>query len=100
MLETLNAVLSLLLSAFAGWAIMSRCVKDGVIIKVGLVLLSLGSLAEFFLTLDPGGLRALTAAHVTVSLGLLICVAGYLLRTRHHKRRIRARRLSDWVDAS
>ena len=93
-MDVLNTVVSFVLSAFSGWAIMSRCVRDGIIIKFGLALVSVGFLGAGFLGLDPGGVRPLLAAHLLVSLGLLICVGGYLLRSR--KRGKHLRRASDW----
>ena len=93
-MDALNTLISFALSAFSGWAIMSRCVRDGIVIKFGLALVSIGFLGAGFLGLDPGGLRPLQAAHLLVSLGLLICVGGYLLRSR--KRGKRLRRASDW----
>lgn len=98
MLDILNTLMSLALSIFAGWAVMSTCVKDGVVIKIGLVLISLGFLGTFFLGFDSGEVRSLAIVHALVSLGLLICVAGYLLRTRKRSQRVKQRRRSDWME--
>lgn len=101
MLDTLHSVFALLLAAFCGWAIMSRCVNDGIVIKIGLALDSIGFLGEFFISVSSAGdLRGLIFAHTLVSLGLLICVAGYLLRTRRRSQRIKHRRVSDWVEGA
>jgi len=98
MLNILHSVFSLLLATFCGWAIMSRHVNDGIVIKIGLATGSIGFLGEFFISVSVSSdLRALIFSHTLVSLGLLICVAGYLLRTRKHSRRVKHRRVSDWV---
>lgn len=97
MLDALNTLMSLAISAFAGWAVMSPCVKDGIVIKIGLGLVSLGFLGAFFPGVEPTGAAPLVFAHALISLGLLICAAGYLWRTRPQRPRIRKRRSSDWI---
>lgn len=98
MLTALNTLMSLALSAFAGWAVMSPCVKDGIVIKIGLGLVSLGFLGAFFLGVEPTGAGPLVFAHALISLGLLICAVGYLWRTRTSRPRMRKRRSSDWIE--
>lgn len=93
MLDNFNTAMSLLLSLLAGSAIMSKRVQDGIVIKIGLALISLGFMAVVFLALEPRRAQQLAAAHAMVHLGMLICAGGYLFRSRRGK----ARRLSDWV---
>jgi hypothetical protein len=98
MLNALNTLMSLALSAFAGWAVMSPCVRDGIVIKIGLALVSLGFLGAFFLGVEPAGAGPLVFAHALISLGLLICAAGYLWRTRAQRSRMAHRRATDWLE--
>jgi len=93
MLDTFNTAMSLLLSLLSGWAIMSQRVRDGIVIKIGLALISLGFMAVVFLADESHRAQQLAAAHAMVHLGLLICAGGYLFRARKGK----VRRLSDWV---
>ena len=92
MLNFFGVVISLLLSAFAGWAIMSTSVHDGVIIKFGLIFVSLGFLGAAFTGVHPNSLDVITAIHIMISIGLLICVIGYVLRFRTQRSRYQKRR--------
>lgn len=94
MLDAFNTTMSLLLSLLAGVAIMHRRVSDGIVIKGGLVCISVGFLGAFFVGLEGSGPRPLSVSHALVHVGLLICVAGYLLRCRACGKQ---RRLSDFV---
>ena len=100
MIDTINTIMSLALALLSGWAVMSQRVRDGVVIKAGLICIALGFGAASLVTLNASGPDALAAAHALVHIGLLICGVGYLLRKRMHKRRgIKGlHRLSDWVD--
>ena len=104
MLDAFNTTMSLLLSTLSAWAILSCRVRDGIIVKTGLICISLGFLALFLLAFDPGGRQPLAFANALVHIGLLICVGGYLVRNWRHRPRAgqgpRKRRLSDWVDLS
>jgi 1,4-dihydroxy-2-naphthoate octaprenyltransferase len=97
MLETFNCLASLVLSIATGWAVMSPRVKDGIVIKIGLVCLSVGFVGIFFFHISrPDGPHPLASAQALVHLGVLICAAGYVLRTRRHSG-VSKRRASDWV---
>lgn len=100
MLDTFNTTMALILSALSGWAVMSRRVKDGVIVKIALISLALGFLSLFFLALDPGGVEPRAFAHALIYLGLLGLAVGYWLRCRACRRKWQAmpRRKADWVD--
>lgn len=97
MIETFNALAGLVLSAATGWAVMSPRVRDGIVIKIGLVCLSVGFAGIFFFHLSrPDGPHPLAAAQALVHLGVLICAAGYVMRRRRHNG-VSRRRASDWV---
>lgn len=100
MIANFNTFMSVLLASLAGWAIMSHRVRDGVIVKAGLICVALGFLGAALVSIDNGDHNSLASAYALVFVGLLICAVGYLLRSRRHRSRgISAqRRLSDWVD--
>ena len=100
MMETFNTGMSLILSLLAGWAVMSRRVRDGVLIKLALISLAIGFLSLFFLALEPGGTEPRAFAHALIYLGLLGLAAGYWLRCRACRAKWQAmpRRKADWVD--
>ena len=78
---TTAAVIALVLS----WAVLSHRVRDGVVIKLGLISMALGFGALSWQLVDGMGctdLRPLNNAHALVHVGLAIVLVGYLLRTR------------------
>lgn len=95
-LTNFNAVACLLLALLAAWAVISPRVRDGVVIKLGLILLAMGAagLAVALATGDPAYvvLRAL----VLHTVGLYLIAVGWLWRAR--RARAPCRRASDWVD--
>lgn len=95
MLETFNSTMQLTLAALCGWAVMSRRVDDGIVIKLGLIAMCLGFLASGLLGLEPRGPEPLAYANSLIHVGLLICVVGYLLRS--HRPRL-LKRATDWMD--
>ena len=99
MMETVNTLMALLLSLLSGWAVMSRRVRDGVLVKIALISLALGFLSLFFLALDPGGVEPRAFAHALIYLGLLGLAAGHWLRCRACSRKWQAmhRRKADWL---
>lgn len=96
MMDLINAWASLALALLTGWAVMSRRVRDGVIIKAGLICLSVGFLCAGMVYLQTPNQhdRRIDAVHLLMYIGLLICLAGYYLRTRRGLNR----RLGDWID--
>jgi hypothetical protein len=97
LIQLFNAAAQLTLAMVAGWAVMSPRVNDGIFIKIGLVLISIGFMASVLLAMEPQGERALAMAHACVHAGMLICWVGYLWRKVYGKDR-RYKRMSDWVD--
>lgn len=98
MIENFNTFMSLILSVITGWAIMSQRVRDGVIVKSGLICVAIGFIGAALVSIDNGDHNSLATAHALVFVGLLICAVGYLLRTHRSRRRGTMRRVSDWVD--
>lgn len=95
MIDTFNSSMQLTLAALCGWAVMSRRVDDGIVIKLGLICMSLGFAASGVLGLESRGAEPLSYAHALLHIGLLICVVGYLLRS--HRPRL-LKRATDWMD--
>lgn len=96
LLNMFNTFASLLMAAVCGWAIMSTRVRDGIVVKTGLGFLALGFFGAAATGLSRDPLQALVFARVLVHIGLLICVVGYLMRTRRKK--TEQRRVSDWAN--
>lgn len=94
-LINLNAAACLALSLLVGWAVISPRVRDGVLIKLGLILVAVGA-AGMGLALATGDpiyvvLRAL-GLHTA---GLFVVALGLLWRARRPG--APRRRASDWV---
>lgn len=96
MIDHFNAAMSLLLAAAIGWAILSHRVHDGVVVKFGLICLSLGFLGAFLIYLEGAHHhdQAMDNVHALIYIGLLICCFGYWLRTKEGLNR----RIKDWID--
>lgn len=95
-LDTFNTVVTAILSAAAGWAAMSPRVRCGLLALLGLVLVALGFLGVFLMSVQGVADHSGTAAaHAMVHAGLLLCGAGYW---RQFRRRGHQRRASDWID--
>lgn len=93
MFEILNAALSAGLAVLTAIAIMSPKFKDGVLVKLGLIMVCLGCIGGFsaFLEHKTG---AVAEIHSLFLGGVFLCSVGYVWRTR----RGTARRLSDWIE--
>lgn len=84
-ITTINAAVSGTLAGAIAWAILSRRVKDGVVIKVGLILLALGcavTCIKLIDGLDNMDLLALNRARLLAHAGLLVVLVGYWLHLR------------------
>jgi|CXWL01.1.fsa_nt_gi hypothetical protein len=96
-----DTLASAALATVCGWAVMSPRVRDGVIIKLGMIAMSLGlALISFALTdpYIPDLGSAVAVAGTLVLAGMLIVVCGAALRVmRRPKHR---RRVTDWADLS
>ncbi len=96
MMDLINALAALSMAIVTGWAVLSPRVRDGIVIKSGLICLSVGFLSAFLIYEQHPRQhdRAIDAVHLLIYIGFLICVFGYWLRTRKGLNR----RLQDWVD--
>lgn len=96
LLLVLNAMACALLATVSTWAVLSPRVRDGIVIKLGLILavlgfVGLGAAMAMGLPL-VAWVRALALLHA----GLLVAAAGVWWRFR--QARGRRRRASDWMD--
>ncbi len=96
MIDLFNSSISLVLSLVIGWTVMSKHVKDGVIVKIGLICLSIGFLAAWMITLQSGykNSDALEVVHCLIYTGMAVCIGGYKWRTHDGGR---GRRMNDWI---
>jgi sulfite exporter TauE/SafE len=80
-----NAVGSAGIAAASAWAILSNRVRDGIVIKSGLILLALGCGVSAWHLFDGIGyddLMALNRARLVTLAGMTVIGAGYWLRLR------------------
>lgn len=80
-----NLGTSAAISAACAWAVMSHAVRDGVVIKLGLVAMSLGHAMVAFQLADgigPTDLLALNRARFVCNAGFIVVVLGYVWRRR------------------
>lgn len=95
----INATVCFLLFIAAVFAILHPSVKDGVVIKVGLMFLAVGfgSLAFKLLGgIDSAELHGLLKTMLLVHIGAAISFCGYVLRVL--KTGHKMQRVSDWTD--
>lgn len=80
-LAIVNACLCAGLCLLLGWLVMAPTVRDGVVIKLGLILASIGLLACALVLLQHDGTdwRPLLTAWLIIHVGVLITVAGLVL---------------------
>lgn len=77
------------LAGLAAWAVLSHSVRDGVVVKLGLIMLSMGHvIAVLHLAGSSGAadLLALNRARFVSNAGLLVVVLGYAWRHRRGER--------------
>ena len=98
---TATGWLSLFAGAALSWVVLSATVREGIVIKTGLICMVAGLFSTAALTLTLTGMdsmRGLLNAGLALRLGLCIVIAGYWLKTRragHY-----CLRASDWRDTS
>ncbi len=92
-----NSAASAILACVIGWAILSHRVKDGVVIKIGLIVMCTGFVGTSYLLLDGVCMEdayGLNRAEALVHVGMVIVLIGYALHRR------RGRTLFDIIDTS
>lgn len=97
LLDLYNAACSLAIGLGAGFGVMSRRVRDGVVIKVGLTCAALSHLVLSMLYLGATEMPLpVRAAMALAHTGLLLVLVGYLLASKRTGGR--CRRSTDWID--
>lgn len=94
----INTFTALFLAGACFWAVMSPRVRDGIVIKVGLILMAVGYMViAHALTdgMDCSDVRGLARAALLTRVGLLIVLGGWYWRSTMRKRHLG--RMSDWV---
>lgn len=94
LMSVINLAACGLLSAAALWAVLSPRVQDGIIIKLGLGMLSLGFAAVGLALAGDRPLVAVERALAFVHLGLVVVAAGIGIRWR---RAGRVYRIDEWI---
>lgn len=96
-IDLYNAGCSLAIGLCAGACVMSRRVRDGIVVKIGFTCAALAHLVLAVLYLRTATVPVpITWASALTHTGLLLILIGYLAnRKRTHGR---CRRLTDWVD--
>lgn len=96
---TATGWLSLFAGAALSWVVLSATVREGIVIKTGLICMVAGLFSIAALTLTGmDSMRGLLNAGLALRLGLCIVIAGYWLKTRRAKHF--CLRASDWRDTS
>lgn len=97
--SAVNFTAAILLVAVSTYAVLSPKVHDGVVVKLGLILVALGAgglASALYNGLDTQDIRALTHSTLMLNIGLLIVIIGGVLRLRAPGVG-RRRRVSDFV---
>lgn len=94
LVRVLNIVACAALAALCSWAVFSRSVDDGVVIKLGLVLTALG-FGGTSLALAAETPSVLPRTLALIHAGGAIIAAWYLVRRRRGRKR--RRRATDWM---
>lgn len=96
-IDAFNTAAAGVLFLCSGWIAMSPKCRTGLVIHIGLVMVSLGFLALCLLGLQYYAFGSgIAAANALVHMGLVVCAIGYAHRAR--RRRSHQRRTSDWVE--
>lgn len=97
-IDILNATASASIFGVIAWAIMTDRVRDGIVIKSGLILMALGFFGNACLQMNgvaPDDTRGLANCQMLINAGLLIVAVGWLWRTNGGKEY--RRRTTDWA---
>jgi RsiW-degrading membrane proteinase PrsW (M82 family) len=99
LIDSVNVLASAALAVLLGWAAMSPRVRDGVVIKAGLVLAALGFAATAWAVSYAQHCTdwvVVGRAQVLIHSGAMLIIVGWVMRTRGGRRKLR--RTTDWSD--
>ena len=88
-LSLVNVATSCGLAALAGWAVITPAVRDGVIVKIGLIAMSTGhgvAAMHLFDGIAQADLLGLNKARFISNIGLVLVLGGYWWRYRRGER--------------
>ena len=92
----LNVGACLLLALLAAWAVLDTSIHEGVIVRAGLILVSLGFTGIAIALLHGNSLLTLQRAMGLLHAGIIVVLIGR--EWRAHRRHKPMRRRSDWID--
>lgn len=94
----INAGTSLLITVTLVAAVLSRRVRDGIVIKIGLGSMAIGFLvvAMHMLKITGADMQGLQRALLLINSGIAVVIFGYLFRLRGEGHALR--RVTDWAD--
>ena len=96
LLGVINVMACGALAAATAGAILSPRVRDGVVIKVGLIAVVLGFAGLGYALAVQAAIEIVERALALLHVGLLVAMAGWWLRSRRAPQP--RRRKSDWMD--
>lgn len=93
-MQLATVVLSIVLAVVLTWAVLTPRVRDGVVVKAGLICMAIAhaTLAAHVSEMQP--LHGLTHAMLLLSIGTTLVLFGVLVRLLHPRKP--RRRSSDW----
>lgn len=93
-----NGIVSLLSAAFLSWVVLHRSIHEGVVVKIGLLLMIFSLLATATLTLENStDWTAYWRAALWLRIGICVTCVGVVLRLTGSPLGAPKRRMSDWL---
>lgn len=83
--QLISGVFSLICACALGYIVLSRRIREGLIVKIGLIVTTIALLASGMLSIQgTHDLTGLWNASLVMRIGLLIAVLGVVLRFNKH----------------
>jgi hypothetical protein len=98
-IELANSYICAGIAIVFAWAVIDNRIKDGVLIKTGLILLSIGLFGVSMTLYEEhiyDKLQAIERSILLINIGCLVAIGGVALRFFVGKKP--ARRVTDWAD--
>jgi hypothetical protein len=95
-IAVINAASSIAIAGVLITAILSKRVRDGVVIKVGLSCIALGFVVISLHMFSGADVQGLERSLLLINSGITVVIIGYLWRSRSAGHALR--RLTDWAE--